>query len=223
MGQERIADRDGSHRADEMLWRDVLEQEARGASLKGGIDVFVEVEGRQDHDPRRRPPAVAGRRWIGRSRRRVASSPSRPGIRMSIRTTSGRWRRVRSDRRLAVGCLGDDLDIRLRLEDHAEPGPDQDLVVGDQDAKVVGRSRHHRSLGVGARLEREPGPDRVPAAEPADPPPTDRRRATLALACRPAPGRSLRPRRWPAHRRGSRRGAGRAPSSSRTRVAAWRA
>ena len=66
--------------------------------------------------------------------RRVASSPSITGIRMSIRTTSGRVRLLGVDGLRAVAGLGDDADLRVGLEDHPEAGADERLVVGDQDA-----------------------------------------------------------------------------------------
>ena len=56
------------------------------------------------------------------------------------------------DGRLAVGGLGDDVDIRLGLEDHPEAGPDQRLVVGDEDPESAARSR--RSGPVTARRPR---------------------------------------------------------------------
>ena len=54
-------------------------------------------------------------------------------MRMSIRTTSGLSSPRRLERLLAVACLADDLDVRLGLEDHAEAGAHQSLVVDDQD------------------------------------------------------------------------------------------
>ena len=56
-----------------------------------------------------RPNVVRTRtRWRGS--RRVASMPSMPGMRMSIRITSGRCCSAARDRLLAVARLGDDLD-----------------------------------------------------------------------------------------------------------------
>ena len=58
----------------------VLEHEAAGADPKRLVDVFVQVEGRQDQ-------ILAA--WSAARIRRVASSPSSSGMRMSIRTTLG--------------------------------------------------------------------------------------------------------------------------------------
>lgn len=46
---------------------------------------------------------------------------------------------TRRHRFLAVGRLDHDLDVRLRLEDHAKPGPDQGLVIcpHDRDGRRV--------------------------------------------------------------------------------------
>jgi len=37
----------------------------------------------------------------------------------------------------AVGCLADDFDVLLSVEDHAKAVADERLVVGDQDADHV--------------------------------------------------------------------------------------
>ena len=66
--------------------------------------------------------------------RRVASRPSSRGIRMSISTTSGRRQRAGLDRLGAVARLADDLQVGLGVEDLAEAGADECLVVGDQHA-----------------------------------------------------------------------------------------
>jgi hypothetical protein len=64
----------------------VLEQEAAGAGPQRGEHVFVQVEGRQDEHPGSAVAVDAARI------RRVASMPSMPDMRMSIRTTCGRVR-----------------------------------------------------------------------------------------------------------------------------------
>ena len=50
------------------------------------------------------------------------------------------------DRLDAVRRLADDLDVLLRLEDHAEARPDERLVVDDQDAEA-----HSGATGSRAR------------------------------------------------------------------------
>ena len=56
------------------------------------------------------------------------------GMRMSISTMSGPMQSRGLDGSLAVLGLGDHAQIRLGLEDHPKAGPDQRLVVGNQDA-----------------------------------------------------------------------------------------
>jgi hypothetical protein len=46
-----------------------------------------------------------------------------------VRTVRRRFR----NRLATVGGLPDDVDVLLGLQDHPEPGPDQALVVGQQD------------------------------------------------------------------------------------------
>ena len=138
---------------------------------------------------------------------------------MSIRTTSGRCRRAESNGGLAVGRLGDDVDVRLRLEDHPEAGPDERLVVGDEDPETGGGHGGRAPSRAAPGVERQPGPDGVPAADPRAglEPPADERRA-FAHPDEPPPAALARCRR-PGRRRGSRPGAGRARSSRRTSVA----
>ena len=84
--------------------------------------------------------------------RRVASRPSSSGMRMSISTTVGRKRAAFSTASSAVAGLGDDLDVLLAGEEHAEAGADHRLVVGDEDADAHARP----SAGEGkARAEHE--------------------------------------------------------------------
>ena len=55
---------------------------------------------------------------------------------MSIRTSAGRSRRAWSTASPAVLGLADHLDVRRRLEQLAEPGADERLVVGDEHARA---------------------------------------------------------------------------------------
>ena len=66
--------------------------------------------------------------------RRVASTPSIRGIRTSITTTSGRVCADDLDGLRAVAGLADHLDVRLAAEYQPEPGPDQFLIVHQDDA-----------------------------------------------------------------------------------------
>ena len=79
------------------------------------------------------------------------------GIRMSIRHTSGRMPRAQRDRLCAVRGLADDLDVGLRVEDHAQPRAHEVLVVGDEHAHVHAVhpvAREHRGDGPAAARPR---------------------------------------------------------------------
>ena len=90
--------------------------------------------------------------------RRVASMPSSPGIRMSIKITSGRVRSGHADRLQSVGGLADHLDAVFRPQQRGEAGPDQFLVVGEDDPD-------HCSLPLvgSTAVTRNPPPGRGPA------------------------------------------------------------
>ena len=140
----------------ELLGADVLDQEAAGAGLHGLVDVLVEVEGGEDED-------ACGRGRRCRSRR-VAWSPSSSGMRMSMRTTSGRELAGAVERLGAVARLADDLDVVLGFEDHAKAAAHERLVVGDQDADHGARPERelcsHRVVAAGASARL-----RVPAVD----------------------------------------------------------
>ncbi len=55
------------------------------------------------------------------------------------------------DRVEAVGGLADDLQIVLGVEDHAEPGAHERLVVGDQQADAQARLNSRAGRGKVAR------------------------------------------------------------------------
>ena len=112
---------------------------------------------------------------------RVASSPSTPGMRMSIRTTSGRRARGQADRLVAVGGLADHLDAVLGVQQRPEPGPDQRLVVGQQHPD------HWSPLSSRGRRAwtRKPPPGRGPAVSS---PPRAATRSRMPRMPLPLPG-----------------------------------
>ncbi len=80
---------------------------------------------------------------------------------MSIRTTSGRSSRAASTAWSAVLRLADDLDLRLRLEDHLEAGAHERLVVDDQHPDA-----HVAPPATGSRAEiLKPPPGRGPDSQ----------------------------------------------------------
>ena len=100
---------------------------------------------------------------------RVARIPSIRGIRTSINATSGRSRRADSTASAPLDRLADHREAAGGADDAAEPGPDQGLVVGDDDPQ-----RHRWPPGSGNRRghpEPLPGqrPGRELAAAQADP------------------------------------------------------
>ena len=94
--------------------------------------------------------------------RRVAATPSRPGMPRSIRTTSG-WR-ARAAHGLVAGLgLADERQVRLGSEQRRQARPEPGVVVGDQDPdRLVG----HASAGGGGIEERQASDDPGPAARP---------------------------------------------------------
>ena len=106
--------------------------------------------------------------------------PSRPGIRISISSTSGRcWAAARRTACLPVGRLAGHLDVVLGIEQRGEAGPHQH--PGHRPARpVIDRllSRHHRPVSI-----------RGSSARTRKPPPWARARVQRA-AERAAPARS---------------------------------
>ena len=62
----------------------------------------------------------------------MAVNPSMRGIRMSMRTTSGRQRAGHHDRLGAIGRFRDDLQVGLVVDERAETVTNQRLIVGEE-------------------------------------------------------------------------------------------
>jgi hypothetical protein len=107
-----------------VLWG-VLEKERARSCPQRLVDVLVAVKGREHHraggmlaggDPPRRLDAVyAGHPYVHQDDIRGECLRPRHGL-------------------AAVARFAHDLDVGLGLEDHAEPGPHEALVVGQEDA-----------------------------------------------------------------------------------------
>ena len=127
-GEERVAGGDHPDGLSELVGARVLEQEAARAGAEGFVDVVVEVEGGQDQD--------AGRSVAG-------GDPACRLDPVEVRHADvhqddvGAQRLGGVERGEAVGGLADDLEVGLGVEDDAEAGADELLVVGDQDADHV--------------------------------------------------------------------------------------
>ena len=99
-----------------------------------------------------------GRRGVvggARGERAVAASPSIAGIRTSMSTTStgpvASAPRERAHGLRPVARLEHDLEVGLGVDDHAEPGADQLLVVDERDADRCRRSSGGLVLACSAR------------------------------------------------------------------------
>ena len=102
--EERVAGGDGPDRRDQLLGRVVLEHEAAGAGAERLVDVLVEVEGREDEDPRGR---VGGEDAPGR----LEAVELRHA---DVHQDDGRVEARRlGDGLVAVLRLGDDVDVLL--------------------------------------------------------------------------------------------------------------
>ena len=97
------------------------------------------------------------------SSRRVASIPSSSGMRMSISTTSGLSAADLLDGVEPVGGLAHDLEVVLGVEDHAEAGAHERLVVGDQQSDAHATLSSLAAIGRVART-RQPPPSAGPAS-----------------------------------------------------------
>ena len=122
--------RSGVHRADrgeQELGVGVLQQEpARSLADRAG-GRLVEVERREHHDPRR--IGSASRQQLGRGREAVHHrhpDVHQHDVGAAARTTASAF--------AAVGGLADDLEVGLRVDQHADAGAEQRLIVDEHDA-----------------------------------------------------------------------------------------
>ena len=140
---------------EQLLRGRALEQEAGGAGGQRAEDVLVVLERREDHDPDV-GDAVA-------TISRVAAIPSRPGMRTSIRTTSGRCSRTPRARPAPSAASPTTSHAVVAREDGREAGAHEVVVVDEQDADgrrsrppvTVRERRVHAERAVArGRLER---------------------------------------------------------------------
>jgi hypothetical protein len=120
--------------------------------VKSLEDVLVEVEGREDEDPRGH--AVADEP----ARRR---DPVERGHANVHQGNVGPQASDCGDRLLAVRGLADDLDVVLTLEQGAKAGANHPLIIGDNDA-----DRHDDAASRNGRRAhtRKPPPGRSPVS-----------------------------------------------------------
>src|SRR5215467_1434193 len=124
----------GRHHPDgrcQLFGRGVLEQEAACPRPQGLVDELVGVVGGQHHDP-----APPGERVCGEAPGRLEpvelghSDVHENHVRVKLPD--------RRHRLQAVPRLAHNLQVGLRFDDHLEAGPDQALVVADQDRDAHG-------------------------------------------------------------------------------------
>ncbi len=123
--EQRVAAGDDANGVEELVGARVLEQEAARARAQSLVDVLVEVERCQDQYTRRGgpggdPPGRFDPVEVGHAD--VHQHDVRP------------QRRGGLDRLPPVTGLSDYLDVGLGIQDHAEAGTDELLIVSDQNA-----------------------------------------------------------------------------------------
>src|ERR1035437_5824168 len=171
---------------DQVVPRGVLQQESARPGPQRLVYVVVEVEGGQHDHPGPGGPVSAG---------------DLPG---GLEAVHFRHSHVHQDHvglvvgggldgLCPVGCLGDHGDPVCCLEDHAESGPDQLLVIGDEYPDRVGAGHGAGSLAVTANPPAWPGPtvrlppqDATRSAMPASPNPLLREVSVLPMPGGPA-------------------------------------
>ena len=169
---------------------------------------------------RRRASRAAARACSGTCARisRAACSPVMRGIDTSSTATSGRCDWVDSSAADAVLGLGHHLHVVLAVDQHAQAGADDAVVVGDQDADHAGTLQRDRRAAAGCGAHVQLAAHQPRALGHADQP--EAARAAPPSCARSRSDRSRRRRRARAARRRACPRRGRAPR----RVApAWRA
>ncbi len=148
--EERVSVGNRADRGDQLFGRVVLEDEAAGARPQRLVDVFVEVERREDQNPRAvvvRENAPGRLKAVELGHADVHQDDARMETRGLV------------DGFEPVARLGHDFDVLLAGEQHAKAGADHRLVVGDEHT-----DRHRSSWASGRRVLRTKPPSvAVPA------------------------------------------------------------
>src|SRR5918996_1113478 len=150
--EQGVAAVDDADRLQKLLARGVFEEESGGAGTQGAEDVLVEVEGREHEHARRRlvscarePRGALDAVHLGHGD--VHEDHVRPQLACPL------------DRLGAVARLADDLKVVLRLQEEPEAGPDELLVIDQQQPDA------HLSPPIGSRAAtRKPPPTRRPVS-----------------------------------------------------------
>ena len=141
---KRIAGGDDPNRRNDLVRLGIFQQKAARAGRKGVVDVFVQVERRQDkhlHVAERRVRADCARRLDAVRARHADVHEHNVGT-QTVRQRCGL---------VAIARLADHLDTVVRRQDQAEPAAHKVLVVGDEHADGVSGVRAARCVRNGCR------------------------------------------------------------------------
>ena len=169
--EQHVTSRDGTHALEERVRLRVLYEEPARAEPERLEHVLVDVERREDEDPR--PIQMV-----------VLHDPPRRLEPVHLRHPDvhqhdvGYEVRGHAHRDVTVVRLSHDLDIGLRFEQRAEPRPNEHLVIGEQDAD-------HAELSTGIAAWTRNPPERGPASSP---PPSADTRSRIPWMPRPPEG-----------------------------------
>ena len=124
--EQRVAPGDHPDRLEQLGWFGVLDQEAASPGAEGLVDVFVGLEGSQDDD------LDPGQVLVGRDAPGgfQAVDAGHPDVHQD---DVGALAAGEVHGLLAIRGLTDDVQVLGRVDQDAEPGADQRLVVGEQD------------------------------------------------------------------------------------------
>ena len=143
-GEQGVSAGHDADGGEELFGRLVLEQETAGSGAECFVHVLVEVERRQDEDPRR----VIGGEDPPRRLEPVELGHA------DVHQNDG-WSKAGGlvDRLEACTRLRHDFDVLLAREQHSKAGADHRLVIGDEHADC-----HDRSPLSGRRVRRTKPP-----------------------------------------------------------------
>ena len=164
---QTIAGCDCAYACDELIARDVFEQEPTGAGLERSVEVLVEVKRGQDQDPRRKAAGDDS-----------ASGFDPVEVRHAHIQKRDVWPCVsgKVDGFDPVCGLAHHGDVGLVFQDGGEPGADERLVVGNQDADHAGSNALSVNPPLSPPASSSPPSSETRSAIPTKPwPPADER------------------------------------------------
>ena len=190
--QQRVAAGDDPDGLEQLLGRGVLEHEPAGPAAQRLEDVLVLVEGGHDQDPGQRILAAVEDDLGGFQ----PVHDRHPDIHQHDVGPQSAGLAHRLD---AVRGLADDVQVGRGFDQDPEPGPDEGLVVGDQDPDLArAGARRDCSQRSGAHERRPSAGSRATTANPPSgrgprrgPPPSIAARSRMPAS--PSPGQPGQP------------------------------